>query len=125
MDNRIHGIKVARQAPMITYLFFVDDCLLFSRASSQEADRIMSTLNFYQISSGKVVNIDKFEVSFIQNVCEKVKDLIRVRMGVKVVTNHKRYLGLPLIFCRSEKDIFSLVVERLEENQGLEGAVSI
>lgn len=41
MENMIHGMKVARKAPVISHLFFEDDCLLFSRASSQEADKII------------------------------------------------------------------------------------
>ncbi|XP_058746012.1 uncharacterized protein LOC131618873 [Vicia villosa] len=68
--------------------------------------------NFGKKDTWKVVNLDKSEVSFSQNVCEEDKDMIRARMGVKAVTNHKRYLGLPVIFGRSKKEIFSLVVER-------------
>lgn len=32
-------------------------------------------------------------------------------MGVKTVTSHLRYLGLPVIFGRSKKEIFTLVIE--------------
>lgn len=34
----IYGIKVARSVPMITHLFFVEDSLLFIRATQDEAE---------------------------------------------------------------------------------------
>lgn len=37
-DNLIHGIQVARNAPKISYLMFIDDSLLFSRANKDEPD---------------------------------------------------------------------------------------
>ncbi|XP_058768236.1 uncharacterized mitochondrial protein AtMg00310-like [Vicia villosa] len=73
----------------------------------------MSTLKSYELSSGQVVNLDKSEVSFSQNVKEEDKDMIRTRMGVKTVASHTRYLGLPVIFGRSKKEVFSLVIERV------------
>ncbi|XP_058746202.1 uncharacterized protein LOC131619078 [Vicia villosa] len=62
---------------------------------------------------GQLVNLDKSEVSFSKNVREKDKAMIRARMGVKTVDNHSRYLGVPVIFGKSKKEVFSLVVERV------------
>lgn len=42
--RKIHGIQVAREAPVITDVLFVDDSLLFARASSMEVNNIMATL---------------------------------------------------------------------------------
>ncbi|CAJ2652835.1 unnamed protein product [Trifolium pratense] len=109
----IHGIKIARQAPKISHLLFADDSLLFARASSTEADVILSVLAEYQQASGQVVNLDKSEVSFSQNVRNEEKEMIRNRMGVKTVDNHSKYLGLPVVFGRSKKLIFSLVIDRV------------
>lgn len=40
----IHGVKVARSAPTVSHLFFVDDCFLFFKATHNEA-RIMKSLH--------------------------------------------------------------------------------
>jgi ribonuclease HI len=109
----IHGIQIARQAPKISHLLFADDSLLFARANSTEADAILSVLAEYQKASGQVVNMDKSEVSFSQNVRNVDKDMICNRMGVKTVDTHSKYLGLPVVFGRSKKLIFSLVIDRI------------
>ncbi|XP_058733863.1 uncharacterized protein LOC131605533 [Vicia villosa] len=72
----------------------------------------MKLLQKYERSSGQMVNLDKSEASFSQNVCEEDKVLIRSRMGVKTVTSHSKYLGLPVVLGRSKKEVFTLVVER-------------
>ncbi|CAI8590044.1 unnamed protein product [Vicia faba] len=39
--------------------------------------------------------------------------MISNRMGVKRVTNHSKYLGLPVVLGRSKKEVFCLVMERI------------
>lgn len=98
---------MARQASVITHLFFADDNLLFSRENSQEADRIVETLHKYELSLGQMVNLDKSKASFSRNVCEEEKILIWSRMRVKTVTSHSKYLGFPVVLGRSKKEIFA------------------
>ncbi|XP_058776383.1 uncharacterized protein LOC131650701 [Vicia villosa] len=96
---------------MISHLFFTDDRQLFARANSKEVDCIMKTLKKYQDSSGQMVSLDKLEASFRQNVCDEEKEMIRNWMGVKTVTSHAKYLGLPVMFRNIKKDVFALVIE--------------
>lgn len=35
-QGRIHGVKVARNAPAVSHLFFADDTILFTRATREE-----------------------------------------------------------------------------------------
>ncbi|XP_058746986.1 uncharacterized protein LOC131619968 [Vicia villosa] len=93
-DLKIHGTRIARQAPTISHLLFAGDNLLFTRATPQEDDNIMAILHKYQVSSGQVVNLDKSEVSFTRNVCEESMELLRARIGVRFVITHSKYLGL-------------------------------
>lgn len=41
------------------------------------------------------------------------KETIRSRLGFRVVANHTKYLGLPVVFGRSKKEDFSLVIDRV------------
>ncbi|XP_058757456.1 uncharacterized protein LOC131630719 [Vicia villosa] len=111
--KEIHGLKIARNSPMITHLFFADDSLLFARASLEEARRIKDILKVYERASGQMVNFDKSEVSFSKNVGENTQAIIRNHLNVNTVSNHSKYLGLPVILGRSKKVVFSLVVERV------------
>lgn len=110
--KQIHGIQVVRKALAISHLFFADDSLLFLKESSYEAECIMNILK-KELSSGQVVNLDKSKASFSQNVREEDKDMIRSRMGVKTMQRHSKYLGLPIMFGRSEKEIYGLVIKRV------------
>lgn len=42
--QNIHGLKVARGAPIISHMFFADDNFLFTIANLKEEDMIMNTL---------------------------------------------------------------------------------
>jgi len=111
--NKIHGIQVARKAPKISNLLFADDSLLFARANIVEAEKILQILHSYQLASGQVVNLDKSEASFSRNVLKEEKEMICNKMNVKTVMSHTRYLGLPVVFGRSKKEIFSFVIDRV------------
>ncbi|XP_058741794.1 uncharacterized mitochondrial protein AtMg00310-like [Vicia villosa] len=73
----------------------------------------MGVLQKYQRSLGQLVNLDKSEVSFSRNISEADAQMIRLRMGVKTVENHSKYLGLLVVFGRSKKDIFAMVIDRV------------
>jgi len=62
---------------------------------------------------GQVVNLDKSEESFSRNVREEEKEMICNKMNVKTVMSHTKYLGLPVVFGRSKKEIFSFVIDRV------------
>ncbi|XP_058749860.1 uncharacterized protein LOC131622856 [Vicia villosa] len=113
LSKDIHGIKVARNAPTISHLFFADDSLLFSRANEAEAIRVLSILQKYQRASGQLVNVEKSEVSFSGNMGNVAKEAITSFLGFKSVSSHIKYLGLPIVFGRSKKAVFSLVVDRV------------
>ncbi|KAL8472060.1 hypothetical protein ACS0TY_029328 [Phlomoides rotata] len=69
-ENReeITGIKVARQAPIISHLFFADDIILFFRACQEEVDTIKNIITQYEGASGQRVNLDKSELSSNGNI---------------------------------------------------------
>jgi hypothetical protein len=68
--------------------------------SQQEATTIFNTLTTYQKAFGQMVNIDIFEASFSQNVLEADSQFICNMMGVTIMADQNRYLGLPIGFER-------------------------
>ncbi|CAI8598701.1 unnamed protein product [Vicia faba] len=67
----------------------------------------------YQLTSGQVMNLDKSEVSFSKNMNAGLRDTMCNRLGVQVIDNHSKYMGITMVFDWSKKDIFSLVLERV------------
>lgn len=114
-----------RTTPVISHLFFADDCLLFARANSSEAKRLMIILAEYEAASGKVVNLDKSKVSIIRNVKEEDKEAIWARLNMNSVGSHAKHLGSPVVLGRSKREVFSLVIERIwKKMKGVEREVS-
>ncbi|KAI5445463.1 hypothetical protein KIW84_013627 [Lathyrus oleraceus] len=61
----------------------------------------------------RLVNVGKFKVSFSRNVPEETKTSTCNKLGFKQVTNHSRYLGLPIDFVRSKKELFYFALDRV------------
>lgn len=97
----------------MSHLFFADDCLIFARASVEEADCLMKVIRAYEQASCQLVNLDKSEISFSRNVSDTSMVMIWNRMRVKVVTVHDKYLGLPTVIGRSKKVVFASIQERV------------
>ena len=45
--NSLHGIRICRNDPSISHLFFVDDSLLFTRVNQNEAGEVLKILALY------------------------------------------------------------------------------
>ena len=55
----IKGVAASARGPRISHLFFVDDSLVFGRASVSEAKEIQRLLKVYELSSGQQLNSNK------------------------------------------------------------------
>jgi hypothetical protein len=60
----LQGIQVAATALAVNHLLFVDDSLLFLKASEEGAQEINNLLLKYCNASGQCVNLDKSSVLF-------------------------------------------------------------
>ena len=75
-EGALHGFSVASQAPIVSHLFFADDCYLFFRANSEECMIVQHILNAYGNVSGQVINFNKSSVMFSSNVSEDMRTFI-------------------------------------------------
>jgi len=64
ISSELQGIMVAPSAPAVNHLLFVDDCLLFFRASVGGAEEIQRLLDVYCGASGQQINRDKSSIFF-------------------------------------------------------------
>ncbi|KAL8167727.1 LOW QUALITY PROTEIN: hypothetical protein V2J09_009226 [Rumex salicifolius] len=94
-ENHLQGISIARNAPSVSHLFFVDDCVHFARATCQQSSEIIPILHAYGAASGQQVNFSKSELSFSKNVSREKRAEVQQILNVREVEKHEKYLGLP------------------------------
>ena len=104
--GEIRGYSICRSGPKITHLFFADDCLLFCRATSSECEKIQNILTWYEAASGQQVNSDKTMAFFSHNTSEAIQGELQILLGVPVIRNYEKYLGLPSFVGRQKKACF-------------------
>ncbi|CAM8943972.1 unnamed protein product [Rhodiola kirilowii] len=109
----IRGVKISRNAPIISHLMFADDCLLFVKAKSDAVRWLSQILRRYEAVSGQKVNFSKSEVVCSKNVPESFRNNIIHTMGIKIVDVHSKYLGLPLVFGSQKASLFRSIEEKL------------
>jgi ribonuclease HI len=109
----IHGVKICRNAPIISHLLFADDCFLFFRANNHEATVMKNILTTYEAASGQAVNFQKSEIFCSRNVVQADQHIISSTLGVQTVLGTSKYLGLPSLIGRSKKSIFNFIKDRI------------
>nr|XP_027096039.1 uncharacterized protein LOC113715935 [Coffea arabica] len=66
--NEIKGLRISRQGPIITHIFFADDSLIFCKTNMQQANEIMKILKTYEEALGQLINLDRSSVFFSKNM---------------------------------------------------------
>ena len=76
---------MCRQAPMVSHLLFVDDCIVFWNASKEEGARITKILENYERKSGQKLNREKTSLFFNKNMSEEVKEEVRDMFRAQII----------------------------------------
>uniref|UniRef100_A0A803QE41 Reverse transcriptase domain-containing protein n=1 Tax=Cannabis sativa TaxID=3483 RepID=A0A803QE41_CANSA len=112
-QGKIHGIKIAREAPSISHLMFADDTILFLRANVGEANEIMKCLATYEAWSGQTCSKTKSSVLFSQNTPRKL-DILKA-LGVEQVSGMEKHLGNPFIFKRRKSEEYQFLKNNMKK----------
>ncbi|KAL9685687.1 hypothetical protein QQ045_023138 [Rhodiola kirilowii] len=65
--NAISGVRICRNAPTVTHLFFADDSIFFIKAEAGEARSLKAILSQYECVTGQRINYEKSEIVFSRN----------------------------------------------------------
>lgn len=109
------GIRVGIHAPWISHLLFADDCLVFTQASEQGAQRIQNILEMYRVGSGQLVNKEKSAVFFSANCDEETKHSVHDASGIATEALMEKYLGLPTALGRSSDNQFENIATKIKK----------
>lgn len=106
-DQRLRGISASRSGPTFSHLFFIDDSLIFGRATHEERAEIMRILKVYEESSGQQLKKQKTPLYFSRNTERGVQEDIKTLFEAQVIKQHETYLGLPSLIGRSKTNSFA------------------
>lgn len=109
----ITGFALCRRGPKITHLFFVDNSLLFCRATTRECETVMELLSEYENVSGQKVNWEKTTFFFSGSVNKTSRQVIKGILGVREEHHYEKYLGLPSLIGRGKTGSFNYIKERV------------
>ncbi|CAM8982614.1 unnamed protein product [Rhodiola kirilowii] len=109
----VEGIKISREAPVVSHLMFADDCLIFCKASKEAMMHIKNILADYEAIAGQKVNFNKSEMVCSKNISEDLVSELAEVIQVRRVQAHSKYLGLPLIFGQQKKIMFKAIEEKI------------
>ncbi|XP_027099254.1 uncharacterized protein [Coffea arabica] len=111
--NEIKGLRISRQGPIITHLFFADDSLIFCKASIHQANEIMKLLKTYEEASGQLINLDKSAIFFSKNMNLEQRKEICSALGGMVEMTQEKYLGLPMVITRTKDQVFGFIRDNI------------
>ncbi|KAL5732754.1 hypothetical protein ACOSQ2_032446 [Xanthoceras sorbifolium] len=108
------ALRIAGRGLAISHLFFADDLILFGQASLQQAETMHSYMDTFCDVSGQQVSFSKSRVFCSKNVrVGDARDIVRA-CGSPFTDNLGKYLGLPLLHDRVNKNTFHEILEKVQ-----------
>ncbi|KAK2646281.1 hypothetical protein Ddye_021476 [Dipteronia dyeriana] len=82
--------RVIRSGPSLTYLFFADDNMLFSRATTSDCEALKMVMDIYENAYGRIVNLSKSSLRVSPSMSHSDSIRLAAVLGVRVVASHER-----------------------------------
>ncbi|XP_061363867.1 uncharacterized protein LOC133307381 [Gastrolobium bilobum] len=105
-------VKLGKQGPPISHLFFADDLLIFSEANRDQANLISNILNRFCLASGQKISYSKTKCCFSRNVNHTKRRQLSSIMSFDISVDLGKYLGVPVLHNMVNKHTFSYTLDR-------------
>ena len=109
----IRGVGVSKFAPPVSHLFFMDDSIIFCRATMEECKQVAEVLDTYGKELGQKINRDKTSLFFSKNTRTDIQNGVKDMFDAQIVQQHEKYLGLPLMVGREKKKAFNSIKDQV------------
>ncbi|XP_065628492.1 uncharacterized protein LOC136067104 [Quercus suber] len=120
--GELQGVSICRNGPKLTHLFFVDDNLLFCRATTHDYQKVLEILSNYERVSGQKLNREKTALFFNKSTPSEMQKEIMDLLGVNELKQYEEYLGLPALVGRNKRASFDRLKQKVWKRlQGWEG----
>ncbi|XP_038999129.1 uncharacterized protein LOC120124546 [Hibiscus syriacus] len=112
-NNTWKPIKLGKDGPRISHLFFIDDLFLFGRANEDQANVFKSILDRFCLVSGAKVSYEKSKFFISPKACSNASRRFGQIVNLGATLDLKKYLGVPLIHGRITKATYSELVDKV------------
>ena len=110
MEGHLRGVAICGNGPQVSHLFFAEDSILFCQATEFECEIFLDILEIYERGFGQKINRENFSNS---NTTYPLQAQIQHLLGVPVVRQYEKYLGLPALVGHAKKQSFVYLKERV------------
>ncbi|KAL6134809.1 hypothetical protein ACLB2K_067037 [Fragaria x ananassa] len=107
-------IQSSQSGPFISHLFFADDLILFSEASTSQATIMKCCMDTFCNLSGQSVSLEKSMVYCSPNVSSDLANRISSICGSPITEDLGVYLGMPLIHSRVSAATYTNLVDKVQ-----------
>lgn len=106
-------IRLSQGGPQLSHVCFADDLILFSEATVIQVRVIRKVLDNFCMASGQKVSLEKSKIFFSANVSRDMERIISEESGIGSTREQGKYLGMPILHKRINKERFGEVLERV------------
>ena len=94
--HHFQGIKIGKQGPRLSHLFFADDALFFFHASEDSCSALNTLITRFCSISGQMINRQKSFVKFSPNIPLDQRQLYKTTLQMEDKHSLGTYLGSPI-----------------------------
>ncbi|KAL5826847.1 hypothetical protein ACOSQ3_018686 [Xanthoceras sorbifolium] len=114
-DKDWKSIKVSREGPDISHLFFMDDLILFGEATNIQAASMKNCMDVFCSISGQRVSFPKSRIFVSKNISRAAAEVISITCGSPLTKDLDKYLGVPLIHGRINKKTYGELLAKAQK----------
>lgn len=112
--SNIKGAKASISGPALAHVMYIDDIVLFSKATRNDATNLIKCLDKYCSWSRQSINKSKSSVFFSKHTQANIRRAIKHLLQMKSLNKNAIYLGAPLFHSKTPSKDFKFLEEKLE-----------
>ena len=112
-NGNIRGVSICQNRPKLTHLLFANDSVIFCKAKESECQCLLDILAKYESASGQQINRTKTTLFFSKSTFEEMQTSIKNMLGVSVIQQYEKYLGLPSLVGQKKKESFTHIKQQV------------
>lgn len=98
---------------VISHFLFVDDILLFNKATNHQALLMMDLVKEFCVESGQIISLDKYVVFFGHRVSQSARWCIQRSMGIRATDNLGKYSRVPICTERVSRQMYHFLIQNI------------